>query len=424
MRFGISLGMSRPQENLSRCLLYAIAVLSVAVPAAAQVRVNPVDKPAVEAYIRNLYGVEKDATVEVGNPKPLGEGLQEVIVSVTLGNVRQDFPLLVSAGGRKIRRTTASADMAHLHLLLNHFPTIGFLVGLGLYVVAFLIKSDDLMRAGLVILLSIALLSIPIYVTGNAAQEALCRTSPDMPCPEPGISRAVILAHEGAALVALAFMELAGAFAWLALWQQRRTSRVPGWNLAAVLLVSLAAFGWMARASNIGGQIRHPEIQSGAAVATVGPPIARTVGTFVTEVSWIWPTCETLHFVGLCLLFGVALMVDLRMLGTLRKVPFAALHRLMPWGILGFGLNMFTGILFFTGDPGQYTQNIAFQWKLALILLAGVNVIYFTIFDAPWNLKAGDNAPFTAKLAAASSIVLVIGVMYFGRMLPFLGNSF
>lgn len=386
---------------------------------------KPLDKPAIEAYVRNLYHLEKGTTVQVGDPQPSSAaGFREVIVSASLGSVHKDIPLLVSNGGSKIIRTTSSAEVAHVHFWLNHFPTIGFLVGLFLYVVALIAKSNDLKRASLVIFLGIALLSIPTYVTGNAAQEALCASPPDAPCPDPGISRAVIQAHEGAALLAMAFMELTGALAWLGLWQFRRTARVPGWNLAAVLLVSIVTFGLMARASEIGGEIHHPEVQATPMATTVEPPLARAVGTFVTEVPWIWPTCETLHFVGLSLLFGVALIVDLRMLGTLRSMPFAALHRLLPWGILGFGLNLITGMLFFVGDPGQYTQNIAFQWKLTLILLAGINVLYFTVFDAPWALKPGDDAPFTAKFAAASAIVLVVGVMYFGRMLPFLGNAF
>ena len=369
------------------------AVLALAASGWAQSSPKPLDRPAIEAYVRHLYGLESRATVQVGEPKPsTAAGFQEVIVSISLGSVRQDIPLLISNSGSKILRTTASATLAHVHFWLNHFPTIGFLVGLGLYVVALIAKSNDLKRASLVIFLGIALLLIPTYVTGNAAQEALCMTPPDTPCPEPGISRAVIQAHEGAALAAMALMQITGALAWLGLWQFRRTSRVPGWNLAAILVVSIVTFGLMTRASNLGGEIRHPEVQSAPMSQTIEAPLARTVGTFVTGVKWMWPTLETLHFVGLSLLFGIALLVDLRMLGMLRSVPFAALHRLLPWGILGFGLNLVTGMLFFVGDPGQYTQNIAFQWKLALILLAGINVLYFTVFDTPWTLKPGDDA--------------------------------
>jgi uncharacterized membrane protein len=405
------------------CALAALLSLAASGRAQAPDQAKPLNKPAIEEYVRNRYGLEKGVTVQVGDARPSAAGFREVIVSISLGTVRQDIPLLVSNSGSKILRSTSSAEVGDVHFWLNHFPTIGFLVGLGLYVAALATKSNDLKRASLVIFLGIALLSIPTYVTGNAAQEALCSTPPDSPCPEPAISRAIIQAHEGAALLAMAFMELTGALAWLGLWQFRRTLRVPGWNAAAILLIAMVTFGLMTRAADIGGEIRHPEVQSGPA-ATIGPPLARAVGTWVTDVPWIWPTCETLHFVGLSLLFGIALVVDLRMLGILRSVSFAALHRLMPWGILGFGLNLITGMLFFVGDPGQYTQNIAFQWKLALILLAGINVLYFTVFDAPWALKPGEDAPFTAKFAAASAIVLVVGVMYFGRMLPFLGNAF
>jgi len=59
----------------------------------------------------------------------------------------------------------------------------------------------------------------------------------------------------------------------------------------------------------------------------------------------------------------VVLAVDLRMLGFMKSVSFATLHRLLPWGILGFGINVLTGMLFFVGAPEQYTTNTSFQWR-------------------------------------------------------------
>ena len=315
-------------------------------------------------------------------------------------------------------------NLAHVHLSLNHFPVIGTIIGLGLFLVALVSKSDDLKRACLVIFLGIALLSIPTYVTGNAAQEAICIGPSNGPCTDPGVSKSMIRAHEGAALQGLAFMELTGAFAWLGLWQFRRISRVSRWNLSAVLLLSIVTVSLMARAANIGGEIRHPEIRSGPETTTAEPALGREVGSFVLERTWVWPTCETLHFIGLSLLFGVAALVDLRMLGMMKSIPFPALHRLLPWGILGFGINLITGMLFFVGAPEQYTQNPVFTWKMALMMLAGLNVLYFTIFDEAWAVGSGKDAPPLAKLVAASALVLVIGVMYCGRMLPFLGNAF
>jgi hypothetical protein len=171
-------------------------------------------------------------------------------------------------------------------------------------------------------LLGIALISIPTYMSGNGAQDAIKG--------QPGVSKSLMETHEGAALEAIAFMEVTGALAWLALWQLRRLSRVPGWNLGLILVLTLVTFGLMARAANIGGEIRHAEIRAAQETVTPEGDLARRVGMVVTEKTWMWPTCETLHFIGLSLLLGVVLLVDLRVLGVLKGVSFASLHRLLP----------------------------------------------------------------------------------------------
>ena len=260
-------------------------------------------------------------------------------------------------------------------------------------------------------------------MSGNGAQDGIKSL--------PGVSKSMIETHEGAALAAMAFMLPTGAFAWLGLWQFRRLARVPNWNLAVILILTVVTFGLMARASNMGGEIRHAEIRAVQGTATPDVPAAqespglgRTVGSFVTDTPWMWPTCETLHFVGLSLLLGVVLLVDLRVLGVVRGVSFQSLHRLLPWAALGFTVNIGTGMLFFVGIPGQYIHNFAFYWKIGLAMLAGANALYFTFLDEPWSLGPKEDAPLTAKIAAASAMALWLGVLYFGSMLPFLGNSF
>jgi len=318
-------------------------------------------------------------------------------------------------------------DLAHIHLLLNHFPTVGFLIGGGLFLLSLFMRGNDLKLASLVVLLGIALISIPTYMSGNGAEEVIKSM--------PGVSKTLIEAHEGAALVGMVFMLLTGAFSWLALWQFRRLTHVPKWNLALILALIVVTFALMTRASNMGGEIRHEEIRAdqGKATAAVAPAaagadepqgLARRVGSFVTDTPWMWPTCETLHFVGLSLLLGVVLLVDLRMLGVVRGVSFQSLHRLLPWAAIGFGVNIGTGMLFFVGIPGQYTKNPAFYWKIGLAMLAGLNAVYFTILDEPWALGPKEDAPLTAKIAAGSAMLLWLGVLYFGSMLPFIGNSF
>ena len=144
-------------------------------------------------------------------------------------------------------------------------------------------------------------------------------------------------------------------------------------------------------------------------------------------IPWIWPLCETLHFIGLALLVGIVGLFDLRVLGVGKGLPIGPLQRLMPWAILGFAINLITGFLFFTGDPFQYIHNLAFGFKMLFIALAGVNVIVYYVsglYRRVDPIAAGQDAPAAAKIVAAVSLCLWIGVMYWGRMLPFIGNAF
>ncbi len=315
-------------------------------------------------------------------------------------------------------------NLAHIHLLLNHFPVIGTLIGLGLFLGALIGNSNDLKKASLVIFLGIALLSIPTYMSGNAAQAEIKGL--------PGVSNTLIVQHQNAALLAYVFMEIMGAVSWFGLWQFRRNSRFGSWTLAAVLLLSVVTVTLMANAANIGGAIRHPEIlsETGATggAAHVGVDLglnAAAIGHFIAGgVRWAWATCQTLHFMGLSLLMGVVFLVDLRMLGFIRNVSFATVHRLLPWGMLGFGLNLFTGMCYFLAAPEQYIRNNTFYWKIALIMIAGANAIYFTVFDEPWALKEKEDATLKIKVIAVSAVVLWVGVMFCGLMLPFIGNAF
>jgi hypothetical protein len=313
--------------------------------------------------------------------------------------------------------------LAHVHILLNHFPTIGMIVAMGLFGLSLIWKSDDVQRASLAVLFGLDVVAIATYISGNAAWQEIAEL--------PGVSKAAVAAHQDAALLAFAVMQLTGIAAWLGLWQYRRIARIAKGIQGTVLVLGLLTLVLMSNAANIGGEIRHPEILTQADVAGrngAGPARglinATAIGTFVTGTPWMWPTCETLHFVGLSLLLGVVLAVDLRLLGVMKSVSFMTLHRLLPWGILGFGINVLTGMLFFVGAPDQYTMNNTFKWKIVLVMVAAVNALYFTVIDETWVLGPGDDAPMTAKVMAASAMFLWVAVMFCGSMLPFLGNSF
>src|SRR5258708_844237 len=145
-------------------------------------------------------------------------------------------------------------DFPHLHLLLNHFPIIGTMVGAGLFLISFLVRAEDVRRSSLIVFVAIALLAIPAFITGVGAQEKMVTDS--------SISNTLIQRHEGAAELAIWFMEITGALAAAALWQSIRKTSPARWSTAAILVFSLATVGLMARTGNTGGEIRHFEVPS------------------------------------------------------------------------------------------------------------------------------------------------------------------
>ena len=313
-----------------------------------------------------------------------------------------------------------SINFVHMHLLLNHVPTVGTIVAVGVLLLAFAKRSDEMTRGALALFFSIALVSLPTYMTGYSAQNAI-KT-------RPGISGDLIQRHQAAALVALIFMEAPGVVAWFGLWQGRKANGASRWTAPVVLLLATITIGLMASAANLGGAITHPEILAPGEVPTaaIAPRSFMTpnIGHFQFTHPFAWPMLESLHFVGLCLLFGVVLAGNLRILGFMKNASFADVHRLLPWGVWGFVINSVTGMMFFAGAAGQYIDNPAFHLKVLLMLLAGANVLYLTLFDDVWALGPGEHAPVSARVMAASQVCLWIGVIYFGRMLPYIGNAF
>lgn len=139
------------------------------------------------------------------------------------------------------------------------------------------------------------------------------------------------------------------------------------------------------------------------------------------HTAWGWPLCESLHFWGLSLLVGTIATFDLRLLGMAKHVPIAALHRLVPWGILGYSVNVITGAMFLLTEPDQYIYNPAFHFKMLFMGLAGVNVLafYSTVFRKLEVLGPGDDTPRSAKLIGGASLFLWIAVIVCGRLLTF-----
>lgn len=137
------------------------------------------------------------------------------------------------------------------------------------------------------------------------------------------------------------------------------------------------------------------------------------------HTTWGWPLVESIHFIGLSLLLGTVGLLDLRMMGLFRGVSMAALHRLIPFGVAGFVINVLTGALFFINAPEQYFWNPAFRLKVLAMTIAGVNVIVFysTVAKAVKSAGAHDLPPVPARIMAGISLLAWTSVVIFGRVI-------
>ena len=315
-------------------------------------------------------------------------------------------------------------DFPHLHMLLNHFPIIGTIIGTGLFIASLLIKAKDLRQGSFIVFIAMALLAIPAFMTGVGAQEKMVQ--------DPAISNALIQRHEGAAELAIWFMEITGAFSVIALWQSARSPRPVGWTTASILIFSIVTVGVMARTGNTGGEIRHVEVRPDSKSTTIDAMLSRfepSPGKFTKLMivnKWWWAFMMDMHFIGLVLLIGTIGMSNLRVLGFAKQVPIGTLNNLVPWGLAGVGINVVTGMLAFIGMPTFYSHDIAFVLKIIAILLAATTMGLFYLTDAFRSCEAvepGKDAPLRAKVIAGTSLVLWFAVIVLGRYIQPLQDS-
>jgi hypothetical protein len=141
----------------------------------------------------------------------------------------------------------------------------------------------------------------------------------------------------------------------------------------------------------------------------------------VMNTRWAWPIAERLHFLGLCMLVGSIGAFDLRLLGIAKRIPLKALHRFIPYGLLGFAINASTGLLFILTEPDQYIFNRSFHWKLLFLMIGAANaaLFYMTSWRLVFETRSTLQIPKRARVIAAISLSSWIAVMVCGRLLTF-----
>lgn len=136
----------------------------------------------------------------------------------------------------------------------------------------------------------------------------------------------------------------------------------------------------------------------------------------MNAAEWVFPSVQSLHFVGFAMSIGTIAIVDFRMLGFGKRYFGASelAKALAPWTLAGIAVMLITGPLMFSTDAVGYHFNPAFQFKMVCLMLA--LLFHFT---AHRRAVRPDASPMAAKLAAVISLVLWSGVVAGGRMIAF-----
>ncbi len=151
-------------------------------------------------------------------------------------------------------------NQAHLHLIFNHLPIIGTLIGLLTLLAGFILKSSPVKRTALGIFIFAALTAIPSMLTGEGAEEVVENLQ--------GVSENFIEKHEELAAVFIWVVSALGILSLITFVMDlaAKSARQILYFLTLVLAFATMILGQQVGTS--GGEIRHTEIRSSGAQTT------------------------------------------------------------------------------------------------------------------------------------------------------------
>jgi hypothetical protein len=143
----------------------------------------------------------------------------------------------------------------------------------------------------------------------------------------------------------------------------------------------------------------------------------------IAESDFMFPIIETVHVLALVLVFGSIAMLDLRLLGVSARERGALqlAEETLPWTWGGFVVAAISGALMFASAATSYYDNIPFRIKIALLMLAGLNMLMFhlTAWKSAEDWNHSLPTPRAARIAAGLSLILWAGVIFAGRCIGF-----
>jgi formate hydrogenlyase subunit 3/multisubunit Na+/H+ antiporter MnhD subunit len=157
-------------------------------------------------------------------------------------------------------------NTVHWHLLLNHLPIIGGIIGMGILVAGFVLKNNPIVkRTALGVFVFSAVFAIPAFLTGEGAEEAVENL--------PGVMESLIEEHEDLGKLFLLLMSTLGVVSLLALFADIKKLKAAKTLYFLVLLVGMVSIYFGATTGVSGGKVRHTEIRTDAQNVSKGEVI-------------------------------------------------------------------------------------------------------------------------------------------------------
>jgi hypothetical protein len=146
------------------------------------------------------------------------------------------------------------------------------------------------------------------------------------------------------------------------------------------------------------------------------------IANAIRTIPWLYPAFETGHYIGLSLLVGGIMLIDLRVLGMARGLPLKGMIGLLPFVWAGFIVNVLTGSMLFIYGATNFGVNAAFQLKMAFMVVAGLNALAFDVAvrRSGGSWVAADRPPTIVKCFATLSLVFWLCVVTTGRWMAYL----
>ncbi|MEW4229674.1 hypothetical protein Q0N84_16450 [Priestia megaterium] len=142
----------------------------------------------------------------------------------------------------------------------------------------------------------------------------------------------------------------------------------------------------------------------------------------LTKSEWGYPIVEIFHLIGMAILVGASFMFDLRILGFSTHIPITKMAKhLLPWAWVGFSLVFITGGLLFSVNARLLVDNIAFQVKMLLLIVIGLNVLLFHLTARKIQGSAEDKPAYNVlhKCNALVSLLLWMVTIALGRLIAY-----